>query len=194
VSLFELDIDVADARPGFGLEPPEAVSTSLSPGQGQRPVWSAGQLNRQWSSRVRRYAVGPAGRGLFLPGTASLDIRPRRPGRGRPASVDPARTSAVPLVAQVAVRYPLVDRAVVPPSIEEVIVAVRARRTADPATACSGGSACSDLATWRGVAAARGRPAYRLTAAGRRRSGARGCDPTNAAREPHEPGFPVGCA
>jgi hypothetical protein len=37
--------------------------------------------------------------------------------------------------------------AVVQPSIEEIIAAVRARRTVDPATACSGASACGDLAT-----------------------------------------------
>jgi hypothetical protein len=58
-----------------------------------------------------------------------------------PASVDPARTSAVPLVAQVAVRYPLVDLAVVQPSIEEVIAAVRGapyRRPANCVFGCVG--------------------------------------------------------
>jgi len=179
-------------RPGFGLEPPEALAprhlhARLSPGQGRRAVWSAGRPERQWSLRMPRCAVGPAGQGPPEPSTASLDIRPRRPNRGRaPASVDPARTPAVPVVAQVtaryplvgqvAARYPLVDMAVVQPSTEKVIAAVRARRTADPPTTWSSASACSDLATSRG-AAARERLAYRLTAAGRRQSAARGRDP-----------------
>jgi hypothetical protein len=148
---------------------------------------TAGRPERQWSSRMPRCAVGPAGQGPPEPSTASLDIRPRRPNRGRaPASVDPARTPAVPVVAQVtaryplvgqvAARYPLVDMAVVQPSTEKVIAAVRARRTADPPTTWSSASACSDLATSRG-AAARERLAYRLTAAGRRQSAARGRDP-----------------
>jgi hypothetical protein len=55
-------------RPGFGLEPPEALAprplhTRLSPGQGRRAVWSAGRPDRQWSSRMPRCAVGPAGQG-----------------------------------------------------------------------------------------------------------------------------------
>jgi hypothetical protein len=102
-------------------------------------VWSA-QRDRGLPSRaLPRWTSGPGDQ-----------------AEGGPVSVARPRPRRPPLVAQVPARYPLVaqgaratrlvDLAVVQPSIEEVIAAVWARRTADPTTACP---VRQRVATWQ---------------------------------------------